>query len=167
MWQGGRLNIVLLVLALALMTAGFGQTAFAADGGLLPTIPKALEKAEDGHAELMRRNHMNLMKHKRDQTVRQGIRTKQYSLKACVSCHAVPGPDKLPVSVESPKHFCRTCHDYAAVKIDCFQCHSSKPPSSVSLSQAQATQYGLVINNNQSTDLSTDLSGQIQGFLKR
>lgn len=108
-------------------------TAFAGDSLLLPVIPKALQKAEKGHAELMRRNHMDLMIHKRDETVHDGIRTKQYSLKACISCHAVPGPDKQPVSVKSPKHFCRTCHDYAAVKVDCFQCHASKPPTAASL----------------------------------
>lgn len=76
----------------------------------------------------MRANHMNLLLHKRDETMRKGIRTKQYSLKECVACHAVPGNDGQPVSYEDPKNFCRTCHDYAAVKIDCFECHASKPP---------------------------------------
>jgi hypothetical protein len=99
----------------------------AADRSFTPTIPKALEKTDKGHAKLMRLNHMDLMTHKRDETVYNGIRTDQNSLKACISCHAVYGPDRKPVSIKSPKHFCRTCHDYAAVKIDCFQCHSSKP----------------------------------------
>jgi hypothetical protein len=119
----------------------------AADGVPLPKIPKALEKTEKGHAELMRLKHMDLMRHQRDETVHKGIRTKQYSLKACISCHAVPGPDKQSVSITSPKHFCRACHDYAAVKVDCFQCHSSKPPSSA--------------------NLKLPLSNQIQGFLRR
>ena len=148
----------LLILSLAVMTS-----AAQADGVPTPKIPKALQKAEKGHAELMRRNHMDLMKHKRDQTVHDGIRGEQYSLKACVFCHAVPGPDKQPVSIKNPQHFCRTCHEYVAVKIDCFQCHSSKPPSSVSLSQSTVNQYGLVVKN----DLGSDLSSQIQGFLKR
>ena len=26
-----------------------------------------------------------------------------------------------------PKHFCRSCHDYESVSIDCFECHVSKP----------------------------------------
>lgn len=99
----------------------------AADRSFTPTIPKALEKTDKGHAKLMRLDHMDLMTHKRDETVHNGIRTDQNSLKACISCHAVHGPDRKPVSIKSPKHFCRTCHDYAAVKIDCFQCHSSKP----------------------------------------
>jgi hypothetical protein len=31
------------------------------------------------------------------------------------------------VTVSSPQHFCRSCHDYAAVKVDCFECHASRP----------------------------------------
>ena len=76
----------------------------------------------------MRANHMNLLMHQRDKTVLEGIRTKQYSLKECVACHAVLGSNGQPVSYQTPKHFCRSCHDYAAVKIDCFECHASKPP---------------------------------------
>jgi len=57
----------------------------------------------------------------------RGIRSKQHSLKECVSCHAVEGPDAMAVSFESEKHFCRSCHDYAAVAIDCFECHASRP----------------------------------------
>ncbi len=81
----------------------------------------------------MRSNHMKVILHHRDDTMYQGKRTKRFSLKGCISCHAVPGPDKKPVSVKSPKHFCRSCHDYAAVRVDCFQCHSSVPPTEASL----------------------------------
>ena len=31
------------------------------------------------------------------------------------------------ITVAEPEHFCRSCHDYAAVTIDCFQCHASRP----------------------------------------
>ncbi|MAF48222.1 MAG: Hdr-like menaquinol oxidoreductase cytochrome c subunit [Rhodospirillales bacterium] len=97
----------------------------------MPNIPKALKEAEPGHAERLRNDHRQLLVHKRDQTMRQGIRTAKDSLKECVACHAVPGPDKLPVSAQSPEHFCRVCHDYAAVSIDCFSCHASRPPKDV------------------------------------
>lgn len=123
--RSGKIPVLAIILAAALFLT---FQSFAASRTPLPFIPKALQKAEQGHAELMRRNHMNLMFHKRDQTMRKGIRTDLYSLKGCVACHAVPGPDKKPVSFESPQHFCRACHDYAAVRIDCFQCHTSKPP---------------------------------------
>jgi len=77
----------------------------------------------------MRRNHMQALNHQRDATVHDGIRTVRFSLKGCVDCHAVPGADGKPVSFASERHFCRTCHDYAAVRIDCFECHASRPPA--------------------------------------
>lgn len=80
---------------------------------------------------LMRRNHMDMLKHERDETMLEGIRGGNYSLKECLDCHAVKGPDAVPVTISSPQHFCRSCHDYAAVSIDCFQCHASRPDSTV------------------------------------
>jgi hypothetical protein len=44
-----------------------------------------------------------------------------------VSCHAVKGADGAPVSYADENHFCRSCHSYAAVSIDCFECHKSTP----------------------------------------
>ena len=72
----------------------------------------------------MRRNHMELLKHHRDKTVHEGIRTKQHSLKECINCHAGKQTGSVTASKEN---FCVSCHSYAAVKIDCFDCHSSKP----------------------------------------
>jgi predicted CXXCH cytochrome family protein len=77
--------------------------------------------------DFMRRNHMDLLLHQRDETVLQGMRGERHSLKECVSCHAIEGADSLPLTAASPQHFCRSCHDYAAVKIDCFDCHASRP----------------------------------------
>ena len=94
---------------------------------LLPEISPGKGEQCVAETDLMRREHMNLLSHQRDETTRQGLRTKQFSLKECVACHAVPGPDAQPVSAKSPRHFCRSCHDYAAVKIDCFECHASRP----------------------------------------
>ena len=37
------------------------------------------------------------------------------------------GADGKPVAYSDPKHFCRTCHSYAAVRVDCFECHASRP----------------------------------------
>ncbi|NOX68859.1 MAG: hypothetical protein GXP15_06715 [Gammaproteobacteria bacterium] len=93
----------------------------------VPAIPQGQGERCVEDTDFMRRNHMTLLMHQRDDTMLQGIRTKQYSLKECVNCHAVQGKDESAVSVSDPKHFCRACHDYAAVKIDCFECHSSRP----------------------------------------
>mgnify|MGYP002374356508 CR=1 FL=1 len=72
--------------------------------------------------DVMRRTHMDMLKHQRDRTVRQGIRGEKASLGACVDCHA----SKTTNSVLGAEGFCQSCHSYAAVKPDCFDCHSAK-----------------------------------------
>jgi hypothetical protein len=114
--------------------------AFLAWAGIAPAqagAPKpVIERAAKGDrcvedTAFMRRNHMELLKHHRDETVHLGIRTRKYSLKGCIDCHA----SKETGSVAAAKDdFCVSCHAYAAVKIDCFDCHSTKPQGA-----AQAT----------------------------
>lgn len=77
----------------------------------------------------MRRNHMKLLRHQRDATLRGGIRSAKYSLKACIECHASQTTDS--VAADST-NFCLSCHAYAAVKIDCFECHATKPSATSS-----------------------------------
>ena len=72
----------------------------------------------------MRRNHMELLKHQRDDTLRGGNRIAKYSLKACIACHASQTTGSVTVA---STNFCQSCHSYAAVKIDCFECHANKP----------------------------------------
>ncbi len=78
-------------------------------------------------SEFMRINHMNVLVHQGEETLREGIRGGNFSLKECISCHVVPGDDGKPLAFDSERHFCRSCHDYAAVSIDCFTCHNSVP----------------------------------------
>ena len=77
--------------------------------------------------DYMRRFHMDVLTHQRDQTVQQGIRAKRFSLRECVACHATTGDDGKPVAIDAPGEFCAGCHEYTATTIDCFQCHASKP----------------------------------------
>jgi len=122
---------------LAVMLVGIGgpgavvyaEEGKAATNTLLPVIPTGQGDACVEETGFMRRNHMELLKHQRDDTVLDGVRDEQYSLKECLDCHAVYGPDANPVTFTDPSHFCRSCHDYAAVSIDCFQCHASRPES--------------------------------------
>ena len=79
--------------------------------------------------DVMKRNHMEFILHQRDETVHNGIRTSKHSLKQCVSCHAVKDDNGEYVHVDDSRHFCVTCHEYAAVSIDCFQCHADTPRS--------------------------------------
>lgn len=86
-----------------------------------PTQPCVAPLAE------IRRNHGAMMKHERDDTMYQGIRPVQHSLTECINCHVSPDAQGRVSIDENPQHFCKTCHTYAAVTIDCFDCHSSEP----------------------------------------
>lgn len=121
--------VAVVVLLLAGPERVAGVTEPSAGGVPLPVIPKGQGEACVADTAFMRRNHMSMLRHQRDETMRQGIRGNLYSLEECVACHAVAGPDGMPLTVSSPQHFCRACHDYAAVSIDCFQCHASRPES--------------------------------------
>ncbi len=99
----------------------------AAAEGLGPVIPKATGDSHPEGNTYMRRWHMEMMKHDRDVTVYQGVRPVGASLDGCFDCHTVRDDAGLPVTAADERHFCRTCHDYAAVKVDCFDCHRSTP----------------------------------------
>lgn len=77
--------------------------------------------------QFMRKNHMTLLSHKRDQTMRQGIRTNDASLQGCVDCHSKKDDKGVTIPVNAEGQFCSTCHEYAAVKLDCFECHRTTP----------------------------------------
>ena len=129
--------ICIAMLAVALVSIGSpGAVVYAEEGNavnntLLPVIPMGRGDACVEDTGFMRRNHMELLKHQRDETMLKGERSEQHSLKECLDCHAVPGPDAKPVTFTDSSHFCRSCHDYAAVSIDCFQCHASRPESGI------------------------------------
>jgi hypothetical protein len=92
----------------------------------LPNLPQAQGEQCVEETSYMRRNHPRLLQHQRDETTRKGVRDPKHSLVGCVDCHmaAPQGPDLRPGAQEP---FCKTCHMYAGVRIDCFQCHSAKP----------------------------------------
>jgi [DsrC]-trisulfide reductase subunit J len=112
-------------------------TARAGEPDWLPKVPHGRGKKCVADTAWMRRYHMTALLHHRHETVHEGIRTKRFDLTGCIDCHAVKGADGKPVSYASPKYFCRVCHDYAAVQIDCFECHASRPePKSAATSKA-------------------------------
>lgn len=89
--------------------------------------PKPVVKIENpgeciAPAEEMRRNHMEMLKHQRDRTMRQGIRGEKAGLNECINCHA----SKTTGSVTGKDGFCQSCHSYAAIKLDCWDCHQPK-----------------------------------------
>ena len=118
-------SIVCVIAAVA------GSAAWADATRRTPT--PAIERAVKGErcvedTATMRRDHMRMLEHQRDETVHGGIRGARHSLKGCIDCHASA---KTGSVVAAPTDFCSSCHLYAAVKIDCFECHASKPAAKV------------------------------------
>ena len=93
------------------------------------TVPK-LDIGKGGQCvedvQWMRKNHMDLLKHQRDDTVHKGVRNTKHSLKGCIECHASTLDNSVTARADS---FCVACHRYESVKIDCFECHSDKRKS--------------------------------------
>jgi predicted CXXCH cytochrome family protein len=125
--------VALLALVAGSQPGGAGEAARAT---IAPVPAKGRGDKCVADTSFMRRYHMSVLNHQRDDTVHDGIRTKQFSLKECIDCHQVKGADGRAVTVEDPKHFCRTCHDYAAVSVDCFECHASRPGEPTKTGQA-------------------------------
>lgn len=116
----GLLAGVMLALGVPLAMAEAGRTP-------LPVIERAKSGTQCVEpADVMRRRHMDFLKHQRDATVHGGVRGAKYSLKDCIDCHA--GAQTASVT-KAETNFCVSCHAYAAVKIDCFECHSNQPRS--------------------------------------
>jgi hypothetical protein len=108
-------------LAVVLTVAGFAY----AEQQRTRRVALPAVKIEKGEAcvaptEDMRRDHMNRLLHQRDRTLRQGIREPRFSLKRCIECHA----GRETGSVLGKDGFCSSCHTYASVRIDCFECHT-------------------------------------------
>ncbi len=123
-----RFSTPLRVAGLVFLGALLGAPSLAsADRVSLPDPPKGRGDHCVEDTQFMRRNHMSLLLHQRDQTMREGIRTESHSLKGCVKCHAQQRPDGSYVPVNDEGQFCQACHSYAAVSLDCFQCHATKP----------------------------------------
>ena len=99
-----------------------------------PEIPSAHGEQCVEHIDIMLRDHFDFMKHDRDKTVHEGVRSIQHSLAGCIDCHASKDASGQFISINAEGQFCQTCHTYAAVKIDCFTCHAAVPATKVSQS---------------------------------
>lgn len=100
----------------------------AGDSGVpMPEITKGKGEQCVEPTDDMRKNHMHYLLHKRDKTLREGVRSKDYSLKECISCHAKKDDSGQYISITDEGQFCQSCHSYASVKVDCFGCHRTTP----------------------------------------
>ncbi len=112
-----RLGLLFCALAL---TAG---VSLAAEGGVpKPVITIANPGQCIAPVEEMRRNHMEMLKHQRVATLREGVRGAKVSLNGCIECHA----SKTTGTVTGDQNFCQSCHSYVGVKLDCWDCHQPK-----------------------------------------
>jgi hypothetical protein len=110
-------------LAAAFLGVAGGPAMAGGDG-----VPKPAIKIEaEGHCiaptDQMRRDHMEMLKHQRDKTLREGIRGAKASLNGCIECHASKNNGSV---IGSKDNFCQSCHDYVSVKLDCWGCHQPK-----------------------------------------
>jgi hypothetical protein len=120
-------HIILIVLF-----ASAAATAAADSRVPLPNLPSARSQVSPTQrcvepTEIMRKNHMKFLLHQRDETVHEGIWTKKHSLVECISCHNSNDQNGETIAINAPGQFCQSCHAYAGVQIDCFQCHATTP----------------------------------------
>lgn len=129
-----------LLASLALVTLIAAGAAVAGEPAGRTPRP-AIEPARAGTQcvappDVMRRDHPQMLKHQRDETVHRGVREARDSLQRCVGCHASAATGSV---AQAKTDFCSSCHAYAAVKIDCFECHASRPAERTALSTVRPT----------------------------
>lgn len=119
-----QIRNILMALAASLLMSG---ALSAADIG--PELKINRSKADQcvEPADVMRKDHMKFLLHQRDETMHKGVRTKKYSLNECINCHANKDDKGNYIPVTAEGEFCQSCHSYASVKLDCFECHATKP----------------------------------------
>ena len=103
-------GLVAAVIFLVLLASPFLYNAFSAPShGPELTVHVKGDCVRD--TAWMKRNHMLLLKHSRDDVVRDGVRKEPDGIKGCRSCH--------PYREE----FCDQCHDYVGIEPECWSCH--------------------------------------------
>jgi len=138
-----RLSFMLMLLSLSF--AGM-NVANAVSDTILPSSRAALPKFADnfchdprskkalgGKCEVdtptIRRYHSELLRDKRDLTMRLGVRTPDFSIQNCIACHVAKDDAGKFVPVNDKGQFCAVCHERVAAKPDCFECHRTTPES--------------------------------------
>lgn len=122
--------------AIAVLLAAVTVSSAHAEGSRVPQPSYSVDRSTKCVAppDVMRRTHMEMLKHRRDQTVHRGVRGGDESLNRCLSCHADRTTGK---AIGAPDAFCQSCHDYAGVRLDCFECHQGNPGAQAKLRDAK------------------------------
>lgn len=119
-----RASLIAIGLAWGVLAleVGGAEGSFVVPGSKASGLKRCVEPTD-----LMRREHMELIRHQRDATVHQGIRSTKHSLADCINCHVSEGGTAQYAPINRGDQFCGACHAYAAVSLDCFQCHATVP----------------------------------------
>ena len=114
----------LWLLALAAALAA-GAPAVTADPGRVPLPVLEVDRTTTCVAppDVMRREHPRMLERRKDLTVRYGVRGGKEALTSCIECHA---DRQTRAVVSTPQAFCQACHDYVAVRLNCFECHQGR-----------------------------------------
>jgi hypothetical protein len=117
---------------LAVLLAGALVTLGGCSSGPEPTAVAGTAKAAKlkqcvEPTDFIRRNHMELIKHQRDETVHKGVRATKHSLVGCVDCHVQLDKQGRAVPVNAEQQFCDACHEKIGMELTCFACHSPVP----------------------------------------
>jgi hypothetical protein len=116
------------ILVMALVAFATGPMAHAADHAGWPHITTPIKGTHCVRpTSYMLRNHFELLLHQREITLRDGVHGSKYDLTNCVSCHVNKDASGKYIPINAPGQFCQSCHEYAAVHIDCFSCHATTP----------------------------------------
>ena len=129
MYKGGKI-IASLVIFVALLSLSFFYNRGKANKGPeinlnTPAILQLADKQCVEPTEWMRANHMQLLLRWRDEAVRMGKteyinsqgKSFKISLQTCLNCHSDP-------ALNTSDQFCVSCHNYTAVKPNCWSCHT-------------------------------------------
>lgn len=122
-----RMTIALCLPLVLLLIAGtsWAEARFVTEGSKAKSMDACVAPTE-----IIRRNHMDYLKHDRDDTVRDGKRNQRYSLVECIDCHAAKSSSGEYHPVNAEDQFCGACHEYVAVEPACFGCHRTTPQKS-------------------------------------
>jgi len=101
--------IFLAVLALPLVYNVGASVTGVSTGAPALAEGKGPKCVKDG--SWMKRNHMTLLKHVREDSVRQGVLAGDSGLRGCIACHPKRG------------EFCDKCHSYVGANPECWRCH--------------------------------------------
>ncbi|MDH5679752.1 MAG: hypothetical protein OEZ28_14200 [Nitrospinota bacterium] len=107
----GLLAVALFFAVLAFPLIYNGASAVTGMGKGSPVLEKGKGEKCVKETDWMRRNHMNMLKHTRDDSVRDGVPAGESGLAGCVSCHPKRG------------EFCDSCHSFVGASPECWRCH--------------------------------------------